>query len=600
MATFSEIFFKLNGQMIRSLPDNYQNIKVVSRWDGSNQEQEVEIDSLVLKGSDVEPIFNQLVQGGLGAFVGIPIEMYVRDIDVNGNSSELRVYDGMIDLSKNPKLVGCDEVEVSLTKKESIDWLSERANSFSFKYLEQEKLLIGQSDMVSIPYVINYVPEAITLVTLAITTFVMVKELVQAIKDLITTISDTIAAATPSVGFGVVIVLGAIIKLVLVILAQIAYIAAIIYAIVELVKLIIEQLIPKLRYHKGITLKTLAEKGAEFLGLTLKTTIFDNPIIANWVVMPSTTEQGSKQQINNLSGTPNEADGIYFFGDFLQVFMRMFNAEFRCRGGFLEIDRWDKFRTNSFYQIPAVYTDQERRLNAYSLNSNELKAEYLVAFTTDIQDENTLDNFGGVNYDVITEVANNPLGEQYALNKGLQEIRLPFALGNRKDELTGVEKFIKALAGIVDGLTGFFGNGTNYKGRIDNRIGSLLLSSHYTTAPKLLMMSAGKLKPNQRDYISAKFLYDYFHFINSFVPTADPTTGNIHHNQHKLYEEITVPFCKQNFVDLQYNNNATDYMGKNCEITNLEWSPTQNLAVITYRKNEQYDFNLKQTKFEPR
>lgn len=599
MASQTEIFFEIDGQIVRTLPDAWQNIKVVSRWDGSNQEQEVSIDNLVFKGDDAKVVFDQLGQGGLGAFVGIPIKMFVRDIDPNGNPSVLQVFDGMIDLSKNPQFTSCDEVEVSILKKESVDWLTERANAFSFKWLEKEELKITNDDLIPIPYLRNYLSDAATLIALYISAFVMLKELYEAIKALVVTISDIVEAATPSVGAGVTIDLGAIIKVVLIVLAQIAYIAAIIYAIVELAKLIIEETIPPLRYKKGIKLRTLFEKGAEQLDLTFSSTIFDNPIIDSWVVLPASSEKGSKQKINNLSGTPTQGSPIYTFADLIQVGMNMFNAEFRIRAGQLQLERWDKFRTFSNYVVPNVYDDQERKLTQYRINSNELKGEYLVAFQTDLQDQNTLDNFRGVNYDVITQVKNNPLGQKFETTKGLQEIRIPFALGNRKESLTDIEKFVKDLAGIIDGLTGFFGNGTNYQGRIDRRKGSLLLSDHFTSVPKLISMTGGNINANQREYISAKFLYDNFHFINSFVPTADPETGQLKHNQHKLHEDVTVPFCKENFVDLLNNNNASLTSGKECEIEVVEWTPARGIATLTYRVNEQYDFNLKQTKFEP-
>jgi hypothetical protein len=46
---------------------------------------------------------------------------------------------------------------------------------------------------------------------------------------------------------------------------------------------------------------------------------------------------------------------------------------------------------------------------------------------------------------------------------------------------------LKQLAKVVDGLTGIFGRGTRFGAQIENRVGSLLLSSHFLTSGKVEM-----------------------------------------------------------------------------------------------------------------
>jgi tRNA(Glu) U13 pseudouridine synthase TruD len=68
--------------------------------------------------------------------------------------------------------------------------------------------------------------------------------------------------------------------------------------------------------------------------------------------------------------------------------------------------------------------------------------------------------------------------------------------GTKTSSVT-VEEILKQLAKVVDGLTGIFGR-TRFGAQIENRVGSLLLSSHFLTSRKVVKMSGTKLANNQR------------------------------------------------------------------------------------------------------
>jgi hypothetical protein len=61
---------------------------------------------------------------------------------------------------------------------------------------------------------------------------------------------------------------------------------------------------------------------------------------------------------------------------------------------------------------------------------------------------------------------------------------IAFSMG-RKTSLTTVED-IETIGKVVDGLTGIFGRGTRFGAQIENRVGSLLLSSHFLTSGKVV------------------------------------------------------------------------------------------------------------------
>ena len=170
---------------------------------------------------------------------------------------------------------------------------------------------------------------------------------------------------------------------------------------------------------------------------------------------------------------------------------------------------------------------------------------------------------------------------------GKEQVALPFALPVRKDKLTVVEEAVKVFAVAVDAVTGQLGNPTGLSGSINNRIGVLHLSSHYTNTGKIVVLSGNKLAKDQREILSATNLYNNYHYINSFAPV------NGVHNQYWTYEEQEIPFCYEDFVSLEGNNLAETESGENAEVSLLKWDVLNNIATISYRVNRLYDKNFK-------
>jgi len=154
-------------------------------------------------------------------------------------------------------------------------------------------------------------------------------------------------------------------------------------------------------------------------------------------------------------------------------------------------------------------------------------------------------------------------------------------LGTKKTELTAVEKALKLFLRLADLLASAFGVG-NPSGVITGRLGSLSLSSHTTTAPKLLNVVGGNLSEQP----TALKLWDGYHYIESF---ADINGVN---NQRVIYEEVRVPFCLENFVSLIGNNFAETQDGRNAEIMQLSWVVESDTATITYKVEQTYTNKL--------
>jgi hypothetical protein len=344
-----------------------------------------------------------------------------------------------------------------------------------------------------------------------------------------------------------------------------------------------------------MTLKSLFQKACDHLGLTLKSSLLDSKDTNDvWIVLPSKNHKGGEAPTGvdastwKETGFPTSADGLDTFGDVIRVFKRVFNADFRLKDGVFEFERRDYWQNQSSYIIPNTFTNQDARRNEYTVNSDELKANYFLLWDTDLQDQNTLDNPNGRAFQVQTSpiVTNNP---ELVNIKGLTEINVPFSMATRKNELTAVEEALKTLLEAADFLTGQLGEPQSFSSLITNRLGAMHLSSHFLSRPKMVVKNGGRLSLNQRWLLSAEKLWIDYHFIESFV-----TIGGVN-NQQVIYSEQTIPFCFENFVSLLDNNFVETEDGEKAEIVNLAWSVEKDRAAITYRVYRIYDNNLKLT-----
>ena len=574
-------------------PRNWQDLEIIMDWEGK-EPANINMDSLELVLEDAKQVIDHIdkgLKGGVGIFEGMSYRLEVGPVGAPNF-----VLNSYLDLTEDLTVLSCNEVVANIKKEQGKDWLNDVADGFSFRYLES----IGEikdSDFKKIPYVINYIPDQAELLILSISVFMMAKELQEAIKTLAETGGDVTDAATPVVGAGVglgaVAVtawdIGNIILVAIKAIANIAYVVAIIIAIVKLIDQVIQQLLPKKRYHLGMTIKSLFQKGCEHLGLTLKSSLLD--AIPNRVIIPSKDHKGGKAPTDAPSswketGVPGANDGVDTFGDLIRVFKSVFNADCRINNGVFEFERADYWANNSSYKIPSTFIDQSKLQNPNGYNTAELVANYNINYRYDVQDQNTLDNLNGFAFQAITKPKTSRNASLSNL-KGLTEISLPFSMATRKNELTTIEEAIKGLLKAVDFLINTFGGGKSYAGRINSRVGAMHLSSHFLSIPKMVELSGSSLAVNQRNVLSAANLWNNYHYINSFAEIGGE------HGQRVTYSQHKIPFCLQNFVSLEGNNFATLDTGEQAEVKRLVWNVESDTAIIDYEVKRKYTDNLK-------
>ena len=589
-----------NGILVN--PRDFDQAKIVMDWEGKKEAANITINSIRLVADEGKALRDRILSGltgGVGFFEGEPYRIEVGDL--NNPAS----FEGFLDFSAGVQFIDECEVECTLKREQGNDWLNEVADAFSYRYLENQGI-ITDADFVSVPYVINYIPDGAQLLILSISTFILTKELIENIQTLADRIADLTDAATPvvgvSVGFGAGAVtaydIGNIIMAALKLIAQIAYIVAIIVAIVELVEQIIEQILPPKRFHKGMTVKSLFAKACQYLDLTLESSLLDSLDVSGnqWVVIPAKNHRGGEKPTGadntwRETGVPSAQDPLNTFAGVVRTFKEVFNADFQLADGKFIFERRDFFEKSAGYVIPDTFIDQEKLIDTNSFNTDEIKANYNINWAFDNQDLNTLDNQNGRVYQAVLQ-PKVTINSKLTTLKGLKEVSIPISLALRKDKLTVIEEIARALVSVADALTGQLGNPQSLSGKITNRIGSMLSSSHFSSGCRMVVMAGGTLQKDQRSIMAASKLWQNYHFINSFKQIDGK------HNQYWLYREQKIPFCFEDFVTLLDNNQVETEAGEPAQIESLEWQIWDNYATINYKVNRLYDDNFEITFLE--
>lgn len=535
--------------------------------------------------------FDGGLTGGIGCGEGIPFKYSIQD-----DISKLTVLDAYLDLGDPEALFECGRVKLPSRIRGGVDWLNDIADNVDYSVIYSD-LSLRRTDSIQVPYIISSVPNNQDIIMLTISAFIIGIEITRSIKDSGYLVAELINPLE---------VVSSVPKLIIFII----YLAILIISLIKLINDLVRAIIQPTKFHTGMKLITHLERGAEQLGMTFFSTIFENdPEWKDVLIMPAKFRVFRDPKDKRFFGsTKPRTDSVgYFegsFGTLLRYMKVFFNAKISVKDNVISLERVDFNPSTANFKLPPV----EQKI--FGHNFKEWSSTYNIKFITDLSETNTIDNYEGT----VTNVVPQPLSiknKDMSLFGGtVRRNDIPFARGSRKTELTPPEIFfniiLKAFGRAFDGLGKVLPK--KAKGRIpssglsnlfSNRIGMLSLSNDFFTADKLIMYKFGvksvdhKVSVNNSVKINSSFLYDNFHFVNSGVVSTENPNGN----QWKGYT-AKIPFCKEDFELVKNNNLIFDTNGNVAKIESLKWNVFTKIADITFRVNELF-LKIKENKDTP-
>ena len=575
----TRVDFTLNGQSINA-PVEWTDIEINASFNDEGVQASISTESFRFVNIDQEKASNLIRQwitnDSPGIFHGIPFQ-----IKGFNNQNSLGVFEGYINLIDDLVYLEDGSTVVNIIKKDGLDELNLRLEALTWGYLE----FIGavtQNDYTTIDYVVEKKFNAFEILMSNVVLFLLIKELAESVKTTAENISGAVALLSTA---GLGSVAASIVWAIAVALIQLIYTTLIAIAVINLGNKLLELLLPRVRQHKVILLRRAMTIIANHLGYG-----FDSPIaeLDNVYFLPSNTNQDdvslSTGFITTLNGTskgiPNVTDSGYNCLDFYKNLQNTFNVRVAIDNGNIQFrSKNDPYwKKNSTYVIPDVLIDSQR------FNASELRARFALLFAIDQRDDWTIDNYKGTAYEVQTDAAQTPDIKAKFIS-GRNEVSIPYALGNRKNQLNGVENLLKQVASFLDTVVNALGGSSNLAGTIKNKIGMLKVSDNNTTKPKLLYLIGGKLPINHRDLFSAKVMWNKYWNEQSWVQ-------NNYGQQKLVFKQVRVPFGLEDFLKLTNNSYITDQQGREGKVTSIGWNLFSDTATVDYWVHEVYTRNL--------
>jgi hypothetical protein len=550
-------------------PRNRDSIGVVSDFTGNPEVLSLNIDTLQLPREAYQIVKDHIAT--IGVFEGIPYR-----VEMATNIS-LDYYVDLTDPANSFRLYDC---EVKIKRRMALDSFMDNANGTTFELMLKKGV---DFDRFLVPYIIVKDNQAELAITLGISLYVMTKELIQAVKDLATMIADGVQGSTPNPGVPPSFPLGALIAYILKIAAQVIYIAALTIALVDLTTQLFALIFPPVRNLRAAKIQELMKKGCEYLGYTFESTLFDQ--YPNYTILPVPLIPNRKSYFDFLpeeltqpfnKGVPSASDTVSTLGTLFTTCEQMFNARTIVYNGQVRFERRDYGQNQVNLQLQPALTIQPDRDDQFSYNVDDIWKRYYIHYSLDQSDSHTLDEIYDFAQAEYSTEPTNVVNYDLVSIKGLNEVDIPFALGQRKAKLNWLEKLAKTFFELADEATALFGGGTNFAAKIDGRVGVLVISQNVFTVTKLLYTSAGRQQQNFTNYVSAGSLWNKFHYIEQIAL-----------NDYIIKTDARVRIKASDFVTL-LDNNYVEIDGVSCEILRLEWVDEKTQAVITYKEPNNY------------
>lgn len=572
----SDLSYKyyLNGVPIPP-PKEWQDVTIVANFDNNVQPQ-ISITEMSFINEATIEIDNWIES--VGILEGMPLEIVVEDTN---NSYVIYLY---LDFREGFTIIHDTEYKCRVKQIDELDFLDEKVKAVSFGYIDS----LGRFDKNDYTEVNVVVRKKFDTAETLYATFVLAyltKELHeqqnQIKKDIyenVKTVLEDPASKPAQIYYAIAVAL-----------LNVAYRAAMLVTMYKLLKTVIQNLAPVPSKYKGITLRKGLEKICEHFGYTLDCNI---PEIDKIVYLPSKTNDKLRQN-RKLSGIPSTNDYGYNFSEFMELVLTLFYAKPKLVDKTLVI----RAEKDQYWQGQSGYVMHDRLQETYSYNLDKLVANRIISFAYDYSDEYTIpaekdDNRGdytlGTNYEVITNIE-AMYNDKLKLLRGLEDIRIPVSLGQRRNKLSVFEGILIGAVAVFDLVIKIFGGKPIGESIRENR-GALVISSPTFNNPKLVYWDNGQIPEDHRNYLSARAMWQNYHFFKSFRDNQSA--------QRKIYRDQIIHFGFSDFLKTVNNSYFTTADGKQAKFTSLEWDIDSDRAKADFEVEHPYITRITETHIE--
>lgn len=570
--------YRLAGQEINA-SEEWMDVIIRGEYENDSVQPNITIDDFTFNLEARTAIKNWIASGRI--FEGMPIEITLFNNQPQTETfvSLLNFVEGYQDFPDDGKL------NVAVTKERGVNRFFDQIQTISYAFLYDQGI-ITNGDFQEIDYFVERKIDPVQIIITNVVIYLLVKELEESIRRTGAQIATTAGYISGSITGSI----GAAVYQGLIAIVEIIYTAALLAAIIQLGKDLFDSLLPIRRTHKVLPLRTMLTKVCQYYGFNFQTDIdildklyylpsnpnVDTPNFAGIIEFPRGTQ----------SGIPRPADRGYIVSELFALVREMFDAKYAIIDGTVQC----RPRDSDFWRLTAQYELPDVLINTKEYNTQELPGTNLLSFQTDLTDEYTLDRYAGTAIEIKTDpisISNN----ENNLITGLNEIQFGVALGNRKNDLAAIEKALRGAGRVIDEITGVFGRGTNFVGRIENRVGGLLVSNNNHNLSKILYLQGGKIPGNARDVFSAPALWRNYYGDQSFV-------RNNFRGQKAIYRQVEIPFGLEDYKILS-TNSYFKFRGQEAKIISFEWNMERDTATIDFWVREVYTTNLRETEIIP-
>jgi len=539
--------FVLNGKKVDP-PKEWRGLQILSSFTGDNVQASISTEEFSFVGDARKEILKHIEEGYY--FEGMPFDVQIQKGSLNYES-----FRGFLDLQDTFVDYSSDIVTSKIKKLNGLNQFGEKLTGLTYGYLYSEGFINDRT----VEYVVEKRKNLLEIVMSGIMIYLLTKELLEATKRLKTTLADGIGETAGGLSGAV----GAAIMFALKIVIDLIYTAAIVSALIEMVTDLLNSFISPVRKYKCSSYLDMLKGACEYLGYNFESSI---DILGDLYYLPSKPFDG-----NIKSGVPRKGDAGYNVGDFFAIMKSMFSADIGIIGKtvYLENKDSDFWVKQSTYSMPSNYKEKVRK------NGDELAGTRVLSFVQDPNDEWSIQNRKGNNYEIRTLQSSYKNGIEYLTIDSVDDRIFPFVLPNRKNKLNDLEKTLKTLAELLDTAVKSLGGKSNLANKIKNRVGMLKLGTESHTLPRILYLKGGKLPSNYRDFLSAKYFYENYIKADSFVLSKNG-------GQKIIYEGVRIKFGFSDFLQLIENSYFTTDNGQNGKVLKISWAIDSDFAEIDY------------------